>query len=63
MAINYLSGSAYNIISGIVLVSTAIFSKFMLNKQYTKSQIFGCALVMVGIAVTAMGEQFDNDTE
>lgn len=63
MAINFLSGSVYSITGSIVIVSTAIFSKIIMKTIFSKSQILGCIFVMMGVAVTAIGEQIDNNSQ
>lgn len=60
VAINYLSGSMYNITSSIVIVSSAFFTRIILKRIFTKTQIFGCLLVMIGVVITAFGEQMDD---
>ena len=39
---------------GGVIVVTAIFSVVFLKKKLTKSQVFGCATVVLGISLVGM---------
>lgn len=60
IALNYLSGSMYNITSSIVIVSSAFFTRIILKRTFSKIQILGCMLVIIGVVITGFGEQMDD---
>ena len=49
IALNLVVGSVWEMTRGSVIITTAIFSKIFLKKDFTKSSIFGCVLAFIGI--------------
>ena len=48
VALNYVSGSVFSMMTSQVIVFTAIFSKILLNKKFTRAHIIGCILTIIG---------------
>jgi drug/metabolite transporter (DMT)-like permease len=56
IALNYLSGSVYSIISSVQVIFVAIFSRCLLKRILTKEQIVGGVVTAVGAVLAGVGE-------
>jgi drug/metabolite transporter (DMT)-like permease len=52
---NFVSGSVYSIMNGLVIIASSFFSRFMLHTQLTKYQIIGCIVTIIGITLAGIG--------
>lgn len=51
IALNFISGSVWQMLRGGVIVTTAIFSKFFLRMVPKRNHYFGCAFAILGILI------------
>lgn len=51
IAMNFIPGSAYQMIKGGGLITTAIFSYVLLKNKIQRNHISGCVLALVGILI------------
>jgi drug/metabolite transporter (DMT)-like permease len=54
VALNFISGSVYQMMRGGSIVTTLIFSIIFLKAKVTKNQLAGSALVLVGVFVVGV---------
>jgi drug/metabolite transporter (DMT)-like permease len=54
ISLNLIAGSVWQISRGGVIVTTAIFSKIFLKKDFTNRSIFGCSLAFFGITLVQL---------
>jgi drug/metabolite transporter (DMT)-like permease len=63
VALNYLSGSVFSIVSSIVIVSTAVFTKILLRKTFKNAQIVGCLFAIAGVLLTGFAEYTEGTSD
>lgn len=64
VALNFISGSVYQMMRGGSIVTTLIFSIIFLKAKVMKNQIYGSALVLVGVMVVGLSNMvFKDDSE
>ena len=51
IALNFISGSVWQMLRGGVIVTTAIFSKFFLKMIPKRNHYFGCCFAILGILI------------
>lgn len=51
IALNFISGSIYQIMKGGLIITTAIFYKIILKTKIETHQKLGCAVAFVGIVI------------
>ena len=54
IALNFISGSVWQMLRGGVIVTTAIFSKFFLKMVPRRNHYFGCLFDIIGIAIVGV---------
>lgn len=54
VALNFISGSVYQMMRGGSIVTTLIFSVFFLKSKVMKNQIAGAGLVLFGVAIVGL---------
>lgn len=54
IALNFISGSVYQMMRGGTIITTAIFARFFLKTQVQKHQIAGCAFAFIGVFVVGL---------
>jgi drug/metabolite transporter (DMT)-like permease len=54
VALNFISGSVYQMTRGGAIVTTFIFSIFFLKIKVVKNQILGAALALVGVLIVGI---------
>lgn len=51
VALNFVSGSVFQIMRGGSIVTTFLFSRWLLGMKAQKYQVFGYSLVVLGLAM------------
>jgi drug/metabolite transporter (DMT)-like permease len=54
IALNFISGSVYQILRGGTVLTTFLFSYTCLNIRPTRSRIAGCLLVLLGLVIVGL---------
>jgi len=54
IALNFLSGSVYQMLRGGILITTYLSSYFFLNSQFKKIKTFGCILILIGLVLVGV---------
>lgn len=54
IALNFISGSVYQMMRGGTIITTAIFSRYFLKTKVQRYQLVGCALAFVGVFVVGL---------
>lgn len=54
IALNFISGSVYQMMRGGTIITTAIFARFFLKTAIQKHQIAGCAFAFIGVFVVGL---------
>ena len=55
IAFNYLSGSVYSLLTGEIIVFTAIFSKIILKNTVSRAQILGSLITIISPVLAGVG--------
>jgi drug/metabolite transporter (DMT)-like permease len=58
IALNFVSGSIYQMLRGGSVATTLLFSIFLLKIKVTRYQIGGTVLTLIGIAVVGISHYF-----
>lgn len=62
ISLNYISGSVYSVLTGELVVFTAIFSKIFLKAVYNRSQIIGSILITISAVLAGLAEMLGEKT-
>lgn len=54
VALNFISGSVYQMMRGGSIVTTLIFSIIFLKSKVTRNQLAGSALVLIGVFIVGL---------
>lgn len=54
IALNFISGSVYQMMRGGTIITTAIFARFFLKTAIQRHQILGCAFAFIGVFVVGL---------
>lgn len=54
IALNFISGSVYQMMRGGSIITTFVFAKLFLRARVFKNQIFGSVLVLVGVLIVGI---------
>ena len=55
VGLSQVAGSVFQMMSGFVVVATAILSRFVLKKNYYRQHILGLFLLVSGVAIVGFG--------
>lgn len=61
VALNFISGSVYQMMRGGSIVTTLIFSIIFLKAKVMKNQIMGAGLVLVGVMIVGLSNMVFKD--
>lgn len=62
VALNFISGSVYQMMRGGTIVTTLIFSRIFLKAQVKKNQIMGAILVLLGVFIVGLSNTVFKDS-
>ena len=62
VALNFISGSVYQMMRGGTIVTTLIFSVIFLKAKVMKNQIMGAGLVLIGVFVVGLSNTVFKDS-
>lgn len=62
VALNFISGSVYQMMRGGTIVTTTIFSIFFLGAKVQKFQFFGAGLALFGVFVVGISNFIFSDS-
>ena len=61
VALNFISGSVYQMMRGVSIVTTLIFSIIFLKAKVMKNQIMGAGLVLIGVMIVGLSNMVFKD--
>ena len=61
VALNFISGSVYQMMRGGSIVTTLIFSVIFLKSKVMKNQLAGAGLVLIGVMVVGLSNMIFKD--
>ncbi len=61
MALNFISGSVYQMMRGGTIVTTFMFSIIFLKIKVMKNQIFGAGLALIGVMIVGVSNMIFKD--
>lgn len=61
VALNFISGSVYQMMRGGAIVTTLVFSIIFLKIRVMKNQVFGAALALFGVIVVGLSNRVFSD--
>lgn len=56
IALNFISGSTFKLLQGGSIITTAIFSKILLNMVLKRNHFIGCSLAVIGITIVGISD-------
>jgi drug/metabolite transporter (DMT)-like permease len=56
IALNFISGSTFKLLQGGSIITTAIFSKILINMVLKSYHIIGCLLTVIGVTIVGMSD-------
>jgi drug/metabolite transporter (DMT)-like permease len=56
IALNFISGSTFKLLQGGSIITTAIFSKILLNMALKRNHFIGCSLAVIGITIVGISD-------
>jgi drug/metabolite transporter (DMT)-like permease len=56
IALNFISGSTFKLLQGGNIITTAIFSKILLNMVIKRNHLIGCSLAVIGITIAGISD-------
>lgn len=62
ISLNYISGSVYSVLTGELVVFTAIFSKIFLKAVFNKAQIIGSIAITISAVLAGIAEMLGEKT-
>jgi drug/metabolite transporter (DMT)-like permease len=63
MALNFISGSTFRILSGATIITTLIFCKILLKTMIVKTHIVGCGLAFIGLIIVGISGFIDKPSD
>jgi drug/metabolite transporter (DMT)-like permease len=61
VALNFISGSVYQMMRGGTIVTTFMFSIIFLKIKVMKNQIFGAGLALIGVMIVGVSNMIFKD--
>lgn len=62
ISLNYISGSVYSVLTGELVVFTAIFSKIFLKAVFNRAQIVGSIAITISAILAGLAEMLGDKT-
>ena len=62
MALNFISGSVYQMMRGGSIVTTFLFSIIFLKIKVMKNQVAGAALALIGVMIVGLSNMVFSDS-
>jgi drug/metabolite transporter (DMT)-like permease len=56
IALNFISGSTFKLLQGGSIITTAIFSKILINMVLKSYHLIGCLLTVIGVTIVGMSD-------
>lgn len=54
MALNFITGSTFKLLQGGAIITTACFSKIMLNMIIERRHLIGCTCAVIGLVIIGL---------
>lgn len=62
MALNFISGSTYKLLSGGAIITTVIFSKILLGIVIERRHVFGCSSAVLGLVIIGLSSLMNSSS-